>query len=140
MPKRTFCQHPTRHTNLSEAPKVQRLASRRLAEFICARYDLEADDVSGLCAKCHAFESRQMKDDEDMEYEACISSIDEMSNEDEREPEEEKKRKSKRKKKITMMMTWTIKRKTVVKIRYLSLPTSNKKLWKCYPVFFGRLI
>ena len=65
------------------------MTSRRLAEFIRARYDVEADDVSGLCAKCHAFERRQMKDDEDMEYEACISSNDEMSNEDEREQEEE---------------------------------------------------
>ena len=65
------------------------MTSRRLAEFIRARYDVEADDVSGLCAKCHAFERRQMKDDEDMEYEACISSNDEMSNEDEREQEKE---------------------------------------------------
>ena len=30
-----------------------------------------------------------MKDDEDLEYEACISSNDETSNEDEREQEEE---------------------------------------------------
>jgi hypothetical protein len=90
MPRRTFCQHPKRHTNSTEAPKIQRLVSRGLGEFIRARYDLEADDVTGLCAKCHAFESRQMEDDEDMEIDVRISSDDEMPNEAEHEEEDER--------------------------------------------------
>ena len=89
MPRRTFCQHPTRHSNSDVAPKSQRSVSLQLAKFIRDRYDLDDDDVTEFCAKCHAFECQQMEEDEDMEVEKNTSSNDDMPDEDEQEQEQE---------------------------------------------------
>ena len=68
MQRRTFYQHPARHSNSDVAPKSQRSASLQLTEFIRDRYDL----------------------DEDTEIEKNTSSNDDMPDEDEQEQEEEK--------------------------------------------------
>lgn len=89
MPRRTFCEHPTRHNGSRDPPKVQRSVSSRLADFIRDQYDLDDVTVNGLCAKCHAFEVKQMNKDEVMEVEGDSRSNDEMSNSDEQEQDEE---------------------------------------------------
>jgi hypothetical protein len=43
---RTFCQHLTKDIKSVDVPKVKRSVSRRLAEFIRDRYDLDDDDMS----------------------------------------------------------------------------------------------
>ena len=90
MPRRKFCEHPTRHIDSLNAPKIQRPVSLRLDQFMRDRYGLGDVNVSGLCAKCHAFESKQMAEDGMMDVEENISSNDDMSNDDEEEQDEEK--------------------------------------------------
>ncbi|CAF2977178.1 unnamed protein product [Rotaria sp. Silwood2] len=90
MPRRKFCEYPTRHIDSLNAPKIQRPVSLRLDQFMRDRYGLGDVNVSGLCAKFHAFESKQMAEDGMMDVEENISSNDDMSNDDEEEQDEEK--------------------------------------------------
>ena len=89
MPRRKFCEHPTRHISFLEAPRVQRSVSLRLADFIHNRYDLDDVNVSGLCAKCYAFESKEIEEDETMDIEENISSSDSLFDKDEQEQEQD---------------------------------------------------
>ncbi|CAF1339127.1 unnamed protein product [Didymodactylos carnosus] len=87
MPRRKCCEHPTRHIDSPGEPKVQRSVSLRLDRFMRDWYDLGDVNVSGLCAKCRAFESKQMAEDEAMDVEETISPKDDMFNDDEQDEE-----------------------------------------------------
>jgi hypothetical protein len=91
MPRKKFCEHPTRHIGHLDTPKVQRSVSLRLATFIRDQYDLDDVNVNGLCAKCHALENKQMELDAAMDVDENINSNDDMSdyNEKEQNSEEE---------------------------------------------------
>ena len=80
MPRRKLCEHPTRHIDSAGAPKIQRSVSLRPAEFMGDRYDLDDVNSSGLCAKCHGFESKQMEEDEAMDIQENINSNDDICN------------------------------------------------------------
>jgi hypothetical protein len=82
MPRRKFCEHPTRHIDFPNVPKIQRPVSFQLDQFVCDQYGLSDVNISGLCAKCHAFESKQMAENEAMDIEENISANDDMSNDD----------------------------------------------------------
>ncbi|CAF3121768.1 unnamed protein product [Rotaria sp. Silwood2] len=49
------------------------------------RYDLGDDNVTGLCAKCHAFEHQRMIENEAMDIDVQTNSNDDISNCDEEE-------------------------------------------------------
>jgi TATA-binding protein-associated factor Taf7 len=89
MLRRKFCEHPTRHINSPAEPRVLRSVSIRLADFIRNRYDLDGTNVSGLCAKCYASESKEREEDETMDVEENISSSRNSSDKDEQEQEQE---------------------------------------------------
>lgn len=69
MPRKKICEHPTRHLNSPGPPKVQRSVPSRLNQFMRDRYDLDDTNVTGLCAKCFAFENREMKENDTMNIE-----------------------------------------------------------------------
>ena len=85
MPRRKYCEHPTRHSLSLSPPKAQRSVSSRLDKFIRHRYDRDHAKIVELCAKCYAFENQQMVEDEAMEMEKDISSNDDISEADEQE-------------------------------------------------------
>ena len=93
MPRRKYCEHPTRHSLSLSPPRAQRSVSSRLDKFICHRYNRDNAKITELCAKCYAFENQQMVEDEAMEMEKDTSSNDDISGADEQEEnvtEEEK--------------------------------------------------
>ena len=87
VPRRKYCEHPTRHSLSHSPPKAQRSVSSRLDKFIrhSHRYDRDHAKITELCAKCYAFENQQMVEDEAMEMEKDISSNDDISGADEQE-------------------------------------------------------
>lgn len=90
-----MCEDPTRHHNSLGSPKVQRSVSSCLNQFIRDRYNLDEINITGLCAKCHAFENQKMNENENMDIEDEVnrydgSPVDDQRGEnDENESEEE---------------------------------------------------
>ena len=66
-------------------PKARRSVPSPLDEFINYRYDLVRAKITGLCAKCYAFENQQMAEHETTDMEKNISSKDGISEADEQE-------------------------------------------------------
>ena len=85
MPRRKYCEHPTRHSLSLSPPKAQRSVSSRLDRFISHRYELDHSKITELCAKCHAFENQQMFEDEAMDMGKNISSNHDICVADEQE-------------------------------------------------------
>ena len=83
MPRKKICQHPTRHLASLSPPTAQRLVFSRLNKFMHDRYDLDDTKVTGLCAKCYAFEQQQMIEDEAMDIEEQTNSDTDVFNDDE---------------------------------------------------------
>ncbi|CAF3121555.1 unnamed protein product [Rotaria socialis] len=56
MPKRKYCEHPTKHANPTRVPEEVVFVSTRLSMFLISRYDTADHQIHWLCPTCHAFE------------------------------------------------------------------------------------
>lgn len=61
MPRRKYCQHPTRHATSTSGPKGLRAVSLKLSMFLTTRYDTTDTRICWLCPRCHLLESNEMK-------------------------------------------------------------------------------
>ena len=60
MPKRKYCEHPTKHANATRVLKGVVSVSLHLSVFLISRYDAADDRIRWLCPRCHAFEWKEM--------------------------------------------------------------------------------
>ncbi|CAF2103581.1 unnamed protein product [Rotaria magnacalcarata] len=60
MPKRKYCEHPTKHANSTRVRKGVVQVSPHLSRFLIPRYDATDDLICWFCPRCHAFEWKEM--------------------------------------------------------------------------------
>ena len=61
MPRRKYCQHPTRHAMSASAAEGSRPVSLKLSMVLTSRYDINDTRIRWLCPRCYTFESNEMK-------------------------------------------------------------------------------
>lgn len=66
MPIRRCCEHPIKHANSACVPKGIRVVSFQLSIFLVSRYSTTSNRIRWLCSRCHAFESKEMLDCQDV--------------------------------------------------------------------------
>ncbi|CAF2988238.1 unnamed protein product [Rotaria sp. Silwood2] len=89
MPRRTLCQHPTRHTDSFISRGIRRI-SYRLLNFMRNHYDLEELNIRWLCPKCQRVEAEIMNREYGMEEENNMdTSSEEISGDDSTDDEKD---------------------------------------------------
>ncbi|CAF2960801.1 unnamed protein product [Rotaria sp. Silwood2] len=60
MPKRKYCEHPTKHVNSTRIPKGVMPVSPHPSMFLISRYDAADGRIRWVRPRCHAFEWKEI--------------------------------------------------------------------------------
>ena len=75
MPKRKYCEHPTKYANATRVPKGVVSVPPHLSMFLISRYDAADDRICWLYPRCHSFEWKEMMTRQSMELSDNESSL-----------------------------------------------------------------
>ena len=61
MPRRKYCQHPTKHSEFASGARGDMSVSLELSYFLRDRFGAVNDPIRWLCPRCHSIETEAMQ-------------------------------------------------------------------------------